>query len=196
MDQKTLNAARVVALRSHAEQKDLAGEPYIFHLLRVEAAMPRDDLKARALALVHDAWEDCQGLRDSGELQRFLPEDVLEGLDAITRRAGENRDGYYARVAFNCLARRVKIADLIDNLNMARLPAPSVEDWRRASRYAEALARLLEADQFHWENRRDSGFDSNFGELIGAEAIVPTTFHSPDCVGHAIPMSQRRRFAL
>lgn len=99
------------------------------------------DAKAYTVALLHDAIEDgvttLQGLRDSG-----VAEDEANALDAITRRKGERYTDYIERVAQNSLARRVKLADLEENLK--RMDADH-ESLRK--RYERARERLSDRSQ-------------------------------------------------
>lgn len=83
------------------------------------------------LALCHDGVED-------GYLPRFLCR-WWPALDAITRRSGETyRPDYLRRVYFEPVARRVKIADLLDNLYGREFPPGRT----LADRYHQALAYL------------------------------------------------------
>ena len=65
-------------------------------------------------------------------------------MDAISRREGESWSNYLERVAANPLARQVKISDLIDNSNLARLPTVTQKDVKRQAKYNKALKKLLE----------------------------------------------------
>jgi hypothetical protein len=73
---------------------------------------------------------------------------VLTALEGVTKRPEEGGDaGYEAfvkRAAKNPLARRVKIADLLDNMDLTRLSELNEHDFRRLDRYLKAL-RYLEA---------------------------------------------------
>jgi uncharacterized protein (TIGR02118 family) len=61
---------------------------------------------------------------------------------ALTHQQGDSYDDYVERVAENELARRVKLADLADNLaNNERLPR-TAEVAARMSRYERAIRRL------------------------------------------------------
>jgi hypothetical protein len=68
-------------------------------------------------------------------------ERLLAAIDCLTHRTDEPYEDYIKRVATNDVARRVKIADLRDNLANNRRPpdAPGTAD--RISRYERALAQ-------------------------------------------------------
>lgn len=75
------------------------------------------------LALAHDGVED-------GYLPAVLLR-VWPGLDAITRRPGEvYQTAYIPRVARHPVARRVKMADMEEN--MKRAPASLMKRYRKA----------------------------------------------------------------
>jgi hypothetical protein len=62
----------------------------------------------------------------------------MQGVDAMTRRARESYKDFVLRAAANPTSRAVKIADLKDNIRMARLYG--LDD----SKYREALERIGE----------------------------------------------------
>ena len=106
--------AILIAVKAHFGQVDKQGVPYILHPLRVMFAMTTD--MERIVAVLHDVVEDTPltlgFLQDCG----FSPE-VLGAVDALTRRDGEVYTDFTLRAKANPLARRVKIADINDNLN-------------------------------------------------------------------------------
>jgi (p)ppGpp synthase/HD superfamily hydrolase len=130
-----LTLAMHVAGVAHAGQTDKAGVPYILHPVRVAAQMDPDDVLGATVALLHDVGEDC-----TPKLLATFPLDVREAVDALTRRGGEDYEAFIARCALDPVARRVKVADLRDNLRGDR-GAPADAD--RQARYERALARLL-----------------------------------------------------
>lgn len=133
--------AEGVARRAHGRQVDKAGLPYIGHPERVAAAVAGDPV-AQAVAWLHDVVEDTDvtlaDLRDAG-----LPERVVVAVDAITRRDEEPRDDYYARVANDPIALRVKRADIADNSGSQRMGLlDEATQARLRAKYAHALATL------------------------------------------------------
>jgi predicted RNase H-like nuclease len=66
---------------------------------------------------------------------------VVAAVDALTRRRdeGESYEDFIRRMRENPLAARVKIADLEDNLELARIPDPRPADLERLERYRRAL---------------------------------------------------------
>lgn len=136
----TLDRAIALAAEVHLGQLDKARQPYILHPLRL--MMRLETQEERIVAVLHDVIEDCgvefETLRSMG-----FSETVLEALDCLTHRPEESYDDYIARIAHQPLARRVKIIDLEDNMDVRRLPQPLIEpDWARLQKYHRIWARL------------------------------------------------------
>lgn len=131
-------AARRFALESHDGKQDKQGEPYIRHVGRVAASVAPDET-AEIVGWLHDTVEDCHASLDYLTLR--FGDTIAEAVNAITKRKGEAYEAYIERVAKNDIARKVKIADLQDNLRRApEIPEP--ERSRLTARYREALFRL------------------------------------------------------
>lgn len=134
--------ARRVAERAHAGQVDKAGAPYITHPERV-AARVSGDPAAEAVAWLHDVVEDCDVTPDDLRAHGF-DEDVVTAVEALTFLDGDDRDAYYARIAANPLALTVKLADLADNSDPARLSRLDGATRARLERkYAHAYRKLM-----------------------------------------------------
>ena len=136
--------AIALAARAHRGQRypSPEAEPYIFHPLRVMLSLadPADQIAA----VLHDAVEDTDiELRDLAEAG--YPAEIVAAVDSLTHRAEESYEDYIERVDTNAIARRVKVADLSENLaNNLRSPnSPGNAD--RIVRYERALARLGDA---------------------------------------------------
>ncbi len=135
-----VQAAKFLAIRAHQGQIDRAGLPYITHPERVASRLSSP--QAQVVAWLHDTVEDAAFTLEEISA-RFGPE-TAAAVDAISRREGESWSNYLERVAANPLARQVKISDLIDNSNLARLPTVTQKDVKRQAKYNKALKKLLE----------------------------------------------------
>lgn len=114
--------AELIAEIAHRGQVDKAGKPYVEHPRRVAELAKRrgsDKVEHLVVALLHDVVEDTPITLD--ELGWVFPAHIVAAIDAITHRAGEPRGDYYARVAVNDIAFQVKLADIADNTDPARL---------------------------------------------------------------------------
>lgn len=137
--------AESIAREAHAGQPDKAGEPYIGHPARVAARL--DDPTLQAAAWLHDVVEDTSWtLTDLGDAG--VPDDVIEIVDAVTKRKDEVYSDAVRRAASHPRARLVKAADVADNADEARLARvrerePVLAD-RLEEKYRAASAILRE----------------------------------------------------
>ena len=112
-----LEKAILLAVKAHQGQVDKAGAPYILHPLRVMLKLNSET--EMITGILHDVIEDTNWTLENLRQERF-PEEIIEALDCLTRREGEDYQDFIKRVAGNPLARNVKLADLEDNLNILR----------------------------------------------------------------------------
>lgn len=142
------NAIRL-AVEVHLGQRDKAGAPYILHPLRVMAAVEGED--AKVVAVLHDVIEDGEPDGIEERVRAALSgvgydtERLMAALDALTKREGEDYETFVERIVPNELARRVKLADLQDNMDVRRLRPEDLSDpWtqQRLLRYRRAFERL------------------------------------------------------
>lgn len=115
-----------------------------------QVAMPFDgDITLFPVALFHDLIEDGYiELSDLVQLAKLEPSQK-EALDAITRRKNERYFVYIRRVKENEFARKVKIADLVDNIK--RCVWDLEKRWSLLLRYIKAYAILTG----QWDKYRD-----------------------------------------
>ena len=144
MAHPTLEDAVALAALAHRGQKDKAGRPYILHPLRVMLAC--GDVETMAAAVLHDVVEDTSLTLDDLALKGFSDE-ILDTVDRLSRRRGETYEEFIERLGPSPMARRVKLADLDDNLDASRLPEVTPKAEKRFEKYRRARARLLE-----WED--------------------------------------------
>lgn len=136
-----LDAYQLVA-RLHTGQTDKAGRPYIEHLTRVFLRVQASggDLMQQIGSLFHDTIEDGKA---SAEQLKWLgvPDAALEIVLVLTKRKGQVYEEYLAGVKCHPKALLVKLEDLADNSDPARLSAlhESV-----ASRLREKYGRALQ----------------------------------------------------
>jgi (p)ppGpp synthase/HD superfamily hydrolase len=133
----TLEDAIILAARAHRGQRDKNGEPYILHPLRV--MLNQRDGAARIVAMLHDVVEDTPvTLADLNE----YGEQICAAVDCLTRRDGEGYGHMIERVSANPLARRVKLTDLEDNMDPARIDPADDAALQRLAKYKSAWDRL------------------------------------------------------
>lgn len=138
--------AEALARAAHEGQVDKAGRPYIEHPRAVAAALAEHGPHAMMAGYLHDVVEDTPvtlaDLRRSG-----YPADVVDAVDAVSRRPDETYMDMIRRAAAHPLGRLVKLADNAHNSSPARLAVLSTDeaDFLRR-RYAKARPVLEEAD--------------------------------------------------
>jgi len=134
-----LEDAIVLACRAHRGQVDKAGKPYILHPLRVMLRL--EDSAAQIVAVLHDVVEDTSVTLADLRAEGYSGE-ICDAVDCLSRRPGEAYEVFISRAAANPLARRVKLADLEDNMDPRRR-IDGEREAQRQVRYGEARARLL-----------------------------------------------------
>jgi (p)ppGpp synthase/HD superfamily hydrolase len=149
-----LALALELAARVHANQTDKAGEQYILHPLALmnmvqDRVEPHHRYKAMIVAILHDTVEDHPGtpmerMKLESDIFSHFGGEVSSAVDALTHREHETYDEYIERLSGNWLARVVKVADLIHNMDPRRIPADQIvdKDFARWERYRRALIRL------------------------------------------------------
>ena len=134
-----LERAIEIAVTAHKGQKEKSGAPYILHPLRVMLSVESEE--ERIVGVLHDVVEDTpwtfDQLRDEG-----FSEAILAALDTVTIRENEDYSTFISRSADNVIGRRVKIADLRDNMDLSRIPQPTEKDHKRMEKYTNAMAQL------------------------------------------------------
>jgi len=124
-----------VAARLHNGQVDKAGQPYIYHLVRV--ALSLDDVFLQTVALLHDAIEDEKTTFE--ELEKWgMPVANIVILIHLTRRKDEEYFDYIFRCCEDRNAAKIKREDLRDNLSNDR-PGNYKIDPKLRQRYERAL---------------------------------------------------------
>jgi hypothetical protein len=132
----TLEEAIALAAQAHRGQIDKAGQPYVLHLLRAMFRVETE--QERIIAVLHDLVEDTSYTFDDLRALGY-PADIL---DCVTRRPEETYEQFIDRAAANPLARRVKLADLEDNMDIRRYTTLTEHDLERLQRYLHAWQQL------------------------------------------------------
>jgi (p)ppGpp synthase/HD superfamily hydrolase len=117
--QSQLERAIALAVEAHVGHWDGEGQPYILHPLRVMAQVETNG--ERIVAILHDTVENEGDRVSYARLrQEGFPEEIVQTIDCLTRRDGEPYADMIERIAPNPLARRIKLADLADNVEVLR----------------------------------------------------------------------------
>jgi (p)ppGpp synthase/HD superfamily hydrolase len=157
-----LQRAIEIAVEAHKGQLDKGGNLYILHPLRVMMGLDTEDEKI--VGVLHDVVEDCKGWTWDRLRSKGFSEKIIDALQSVSKTPEEEvefsrlketrseeavRQHYFAfvkRAAANEIGRKVKVADIKDNLDISRIKTLSNEDMMRLRRYEEALDILGNPD--------------------------------------------------
>lgn len=129
----SIERAIALAAIAHEGQTDKAGQPYIFHVLRVMMGVVGYERQLAACG--HDLVEDTDLTAEDLQAHGF-PHAVVEAILVLTKRSGESREDAARRARLNPIARDVKIADNADNSDLSRIENPTDKDLKRSQEYA------------------------------------------------------------
>lgn len=136
----TLENAIALAVEAHRGQLDKSGNPYILHPLRVMFRLESE--LERIVGILHDVVEDTPYTFDDLRAMGYSDE-VIVALDGVTRREQESYEEFVNRSQAHPVSRRVKLADLEDNMDVRRLKSePTEKDFERLKRYRRAWEQL------------------------------------------------------
>jgi (p)ppGpp synthase/HD superfamily hydrolase len=132
-----------IALRAHTGVTDKAGRAYILHPLRIMAKMTTDN--EMSAALLHDVIEDSD-ITAADLLSEGIPSEVVDAVLCLSKREGESYQDFVFRAKQNPIARKVKIADIEDNINVLRITNLTEKDLARVAKYHAAWQFLNDMD--------------------------------------------------
>ena len=137
-----LERAIQIAVEAHAGAKDRGGKAYILHPISVMMRCETDEEKI--VAILHDVVEDTDwtfgALREEG-----FTDTIIEALKTVTKHSDdEDYDEFIQRSSKNEIGRKVKIADLRENLDVTRIGKLTDKDIERINKYKRALKTLTE----------------------------------------------------
>ncbi|WP_105439786.1 HD domain-containing protein [Neorhizobium sp. T25_13] len=130
-----IDKAIVIATQAHQGQSSKTGGPFIDHVRRVAEHVAGEDEKQ--VAWLHDVVEKGPGWTFERLRKEGFSDAVVDAVDAMSKRDGEEYFAFVRRSIENPLARPVKRADLTDNLAQMRQMGGD------GSKFAEGL-RILD----------------------------------------------------
>jgi guanosine-3',5'-bis(diphosphate) 3'-pyrophosphohydrolase len=130
-----------IALKAHEGQIDKGGNPYVLHPLSVMTKV--GSIHEKIVAVLHDVVEDSDMALEQLKQYGFSSE-IVDAIDQLTKREGEPYDDFITRCKMNPISRKVKVADIRDNMDMTRMKEPGQKDFIRLEKYLRALSVLDE----------------------------------------------------
>lgn len=127
-----------IAKEAHAGQVDKAEKDYILHPMTVASYMDKDVEKT--IAYLHDVLEDTSVTVD--ELRNHFSNEIVDTVITLTHRKDESYFEYIQRISKSKLAKKVKVADLLHNLDITRIKEPTKQDYERLEKYKKAILYL------------------------------------------------------
>ena len=151
-----LEKAIQIAVEAHTGQVDKGGNPYILHPLRVMLSL--DTEEERIVGVLHDVVEDCDGWTWERLKEQGCNATLIEALQSVSKTPQEEAEyrslsedkklshylEFIKRAKSNKIGRKVKAADINDNLDISRIDDITERDINRLNRYKEALKLLGE----------------------------------------------------
>ncbi|MGI2112688.1 hypothetical protein ACRN9G_03700 [Shewanella frigidimarina] len=129
----------LVATKAHAGQVDKGGQPYILHPLRL--MLKFDSEIEMIVAVMHDVVEDSDFTQY--DLKKLAFQNVsLKQLIVYLREMVRTTITFYYAYQKNALAKKIKVEDIKDNLDMTRLNEITEKDLQRLQKYHQALKIL------------------------------------------------------
>ena len=137
-----LERAIQIAVEAHAGAKDRGGKAYILHPISVMMRCETDEEKI--VAILHDVVEDTDWTFEALRQEGFT-DTIIEALKTVTKHSeNEDYDKFIQRSLKNEIGRKVKIADLRENLDVTRIGELTDKDLERINKYKRALKTLKE----------------------------------------------------
>lgn len=133
--------------RKFEDKYDKGGNPYLLHLFSVQKRFTdmygSRDYDCVVACLLHDILEDTDTTEQELLDVEFVTERVIELVKILTRKKDETYMAYIRRVAVVEAARRIKICDLEDNMDITRLHILKDSDVSLLRRYLTAWNFLM-----------------------------------------------------
>ena len=136
-----LQRAIEIALEAHKGALDKGGNPYILHPLRLMLRM--DSEEEMIVAILHDVVEDSEKWSFDKLQAEGFSKKIINSLRSVTKEnENEDYEKFIDRSVKDKIGRKVKIADISDNLDISRLKEVTDKDILRINKYKKALEKL------------------------------------------------------
>ena len=136
-----LQRAIEIALEAHKGALDKGGNPYILHPLRLMLQM--DSEEEMIVAILHDVLEDSKKWSFDKLHKEGFSKKIINSLRSVTKEnENEDYEKFIDRSIKDKIGRKVKMADISDNLDISRLKEVTDKDILRINKYKKALSKL------------------------------------------------------
>lgn len=139
---KLRSIAHEIVFEQFKDKVDKGGQPYEYHCLRVAEAVEKSfseqpgvfQIKCIIVAILHDIIEDTSITKED-LIKKEFDTDIIEAIEAISRRNNESYFDFVKRCKENEIARIVKRYDLEDNMDIRRLTKFEDYEQKRLKKY-------------------------------------------------------------
>ncbi len=140
-DEEIVVTAMAIAYHFHRDQVDKSGRPYFEHCMGVAKHFVEniEPFALIAAAILHDVVEDTQV--SAADLDVIFGSKVGNTVREVTRRKEEPYNDFIEHIKSEW-AIKIKIQDLLQNMNLLRLRRITAKDLARTQKYANALLVL------------------------------------------------------
>lgn len=161
---------RDVVMEKHANQKRIQGTPYYLHPIAVAELLASKgyDINYQVVGLFHDLLEDTDTTCE--ELLEVSTAEIVEAVRLVTKETGYQMAEYVNRIEKNDLAKMVKLADRVHNLQEAKFASIH---WIRKYLVETKLWYLelakdtpFEQELNYWVNFLDNEINSSVCDII------------------------------
>ena len=136
-----LQRAIEIALEAHKGALDKGGNPYMLHPLRLMLQM--DSEEEMIVAILHDVVEDSEKWSFDKLHKEGFSKKIINSLRSVTKEnENEDYEKFIDRSVKDKIGRKVKIADISDNLDISRLKEVTDKDILRINKYKKSLEKL------------------------------------------------------
>ncbi len=133
--------AYALAAQKHRQQVDKLGKPYLYHCHEVAIRVRALGADYEMVGVLHDIVEDTDCTL--GEIDELFGAVIRDGVDAMTKRDGEEYFGdYLGRIEQNPIARAVKLADAQHNFERASELNDVQKQQKFRNKYKTVIDRL------------------------------------------------------
>lgn len=131
-----IETAIQTALKAHKGQLDKTGAPYILHLMKL--MIQCSDEQEMITCVIKDVINDSD-ITSYELVSHGFSHSIVEAVECLTRHDDESFEAFVERIANNEIARKIKIKEIRDNLDLTRLSYLSSRDLVNIGKYHEAL---------------------------------------------------------
>lgn len=148
-----LESVKAYVKNKHGVQKRKQGTPYYLHPFEVQRILQKKGYSEeyQAAGLCHDLLEDTDATEK--EILELTSKEVLEAVKLVTKEQGYQMIEYIGRISKNSIAKAVKLADRLHNLQEAPLASKEFQ-----------IKYRKETEEWYLELAKDTMFEKEIGE--------------------------------